>query len=147
MLLHMLTACSNELKYQKQIPFSQQGMSINDTLDFDFVIDNPKETFNLILNLEYLKTYPYQNIFFFVDVLGPQDLHHRDTIECILANPSGQWLGEVSGDMVHQDLMYRYYTHFPTKGEYKIRVQHAMRDTVLPAMRAFGIELRKFKKE
>jgi gliding motility-associated lipoprotein GldH len=143
----IFVSCGNGVMYQKYVDYSDKGMSMADTVDFDFVVENPNEKFNLILNLEYLKTYPYQNVFFFVDILGPEDLYYRDTIECILANPSGKWLGDVSGELVNQDLMYRYNTYFPAKGAYKIKVQHAMRDSVLVAMRSFRIELREFEIE
>jgi gliding motility-associated lipoprotein GldH len=147
MFLLVFSACSNPSVYKQDFQIDAAGLHMDDTLRFELPISNIKEHYNLILNLEYSKNYPYQNLFYFVDIKDPLGENYRDTIECVLASSSGRWLGEMSGDFVKQSLIYRLNINFPNQGLYYINVQHAMRDSVLSKIKSIGLELKVFEEE
>ncbi len=137
----LFSGCSNKTYFDSTTSVDESGWDFSNILSYDIPIQDTIEHYDLILSLEYQKNYPYRNIFFFVDVEAPSKATYRDTIECLLGTPSGYLLGEESGDAINQDLIYRQNIHFPQKGIYKIRVQHAMRDTLLHGFRSVGIKL------
>ena len=140
-----LFSCSSKTVFEKAVEVEEKGWHYKNILDYQFSIENSQQDFTLFLNLEYLKSYAYSNIIFFVDVIDPNEGVLRDTIECILSTPTGKMLGDVSGDEVDHQFVYRPRVNFPVKGEYQIKIQHAMRDTLLKKMNSVGIELREFE--
>ena len=146
LITFLLIACSNSTIYEKNIEVNEKGWNYKDTLKYKFNIQNPQQNYNLLIHLKYLNTYTYSNLFFFVDVIDPENNKYRDTIECIMATPKGRWLGEKSGNYIEHEFMYRYNVNFPKKGNYKIKLQQAMRDTILKKISSVGLELRKFEK-
>jgi len=143
-ILFVFWSCSNSTVYKKDFDIDEKGWDYKDVLEFDFDIENPKQNYNLLINLKYNKTYNYNNLFFFVDIIDSENTVKRDTIECIMAAPNGKWMGEISGDYVEHQFMYGYNVNFPTKGIYKIQLQQAMRDTMLKKISKVGLELQEF---
>lgn len=141
----MLWSCSNNAVYKQDFDVNEDGWDYKDSLIFNFDNENPNQNYNLLLNLKYSKTYSYNNIFFFVDIIDSENQVNRDTIECFMANPQGKWLGKSAGDFIEHQFMYRYNVYLPVKGEYQIIIQQAMRDTLLRKVSSVGIELQEFK--
>ncbi len=137
----MLWSCSNSTIYKQDIKVDEQGWDYKNQLIYDLEFDDTHQSYNLILNLKFLKSYSYNNILFFVDVVDPDKTTLRDTIECPMAWPSGKWMGESSGDYIEQQLLYRPNIHFPIQGTYQVKIQQAMRDTLLKKISSIGIEL------
>ena len=144
LLVLTIWSCSNSSVYEQNFDIDEKGWDYKDTLDFEFKIDNPKQNYNLFINLKFNKSYSYRNVFFFVDIKNPQEKVLRDTIELPLASSTGKWLGEVSGDYVEQKLVFRLNTSFPIKGDYRIKIQQAMRDTFLQKISMVGMELKEY---
>lgn len=138
-------SCSNKTFFKEAIEVDEKGWDLKKVLDFNFSIEDNKQDYTLILNLKHLESYSYNNIFFFVDVIDPNKKVQRDTIQCFLSMSTGKMLGDVSGDEVELQLIYRPKVNFPVKGAYQIKIQHAMRDTLLKKMSSIGIELREFE--
>ena len=146
-MLVLFWACSNPTVYKKTLKVDEKGWDFRDTLNYKFDIQSPNQNYNLLINLKYLNTYAYSNLYFFVDVVDPQKQKYRDTIECIMATPSGRWMGKASGDYIEHKFIYRYKVNFPKKGEYQIKLQHGMRDTLLKKISEVGIELQDFQEK
>ena len=139
-----LYSCSDDSIYKQSFPINEKAWNYHDTLSFNLDIQQNKQAYNLIINLEHKDTYKYKNIFFFVDIIGPTKTY-RDTIECIMANTKGRWLASNNGDKFTHHFMYRHNTVFPEKGHYTIVLEQAMRDTSLQAITAIGLELIKYQ--
>ena len=137
-------SCSNKTVFEQKFLVEEDGWNLQDSLKYQFDTDDVKQNYNLLINLKYKKTYSYSNIFFFVDVIDPEKETLRDTIECVMAMPSGKWLGRNSGDYIEQQLVYRYKVNFPKEGQYQIILQHAMRDSLLKKVSSVGLELQEF---
>ncbi len=146
-ILFSLWSCTNPVIYKSDININENGWSYRDTLKYNFSSHNIHQNYNLLISLKYSNTYAYSNLYIFVDVVDPENKKLRDTIECIMAAPSGRWLGNSSGDYLEHRFVYRYNINFPKEGEYQIKFQQAMRDTILKEILAVGIELRNFEEK
>ena len=143
----ILWSCSEPAVYEKTYSVDENAWNYNDTLLFEFDINNINEKYNLIVDLKYKNTYSYSNLFFFVDIKDPENIIKKDTIECFLALPNGKWLGKESGDYIEQQLLLKYNVNFPKKGHYSIMFKHAMRDTLLKKVSKVGLELHKYSEK
>ena len=144
LLFIAIVSCSNNTVYEKTFPINKKGWNYHNKLLFPLEIKNNKQAYDLIINLKHEKNYKYNNIFFFVDIIGPTQ-SFRDTIECIMANWKGKWLGDAEGNEIVHHFRYRSNIVFPETGAYTIKLEQAMRDTSLQAITEVGLQLNKYQ--
>jgi gliding motility-associated lipoprotein GldH len=86
--------------------------------------------YNLFVNLRNTNEYKYSNLFLIVEMDYPNGKTLKDTLEYKMADPSGKLLGTGFTDVKENKLWYKGYDKpfvFNEIGEYKINIQHAMR--------------------
>jgi gliding motility-associated lipoprotein GldH len=93
------------------------------------------------MNVRNNEEYPYSNIYFFINTILPDGKSARDTIECILANVRGKWLGKGMGSLKESNHLIRNNLHFPNSGTYRMEIEQAMRIDELTGIKDIGIEL------
>ena len=82
-------------------------------------------------------------MYIFLDTKYPNNSISRDTIECILADPSGKWLGDGSGDIWDNLILFKKNVRFKQIGTYKFRYEQAMRMPLLPMIMDVGLRIEK----
>ncbi|CAH8282765.1 gliding motility-associated lipoprotein GldH [Mariniflexile fucanivorans] len=95
-----------------------------------FNIKAPDSTnaYNLFVNLRNTNTYKYNNIFLIVEMTFPHGKTIKDTLEYKMADPSGKFLGTGLTDIKENKLWYKEQVVFKEKGDYVVKIQHAMRE-------------------
>lgn len=128
------------------VPISNQSWSSQDTISFTFEIDDTVSYFDFFLNLRTTTSYEYSNCFVFTTLESPTMLA-VDTIPIPLADrASGRWLGEVSGSMVENHVLFMKNVRFHELGEYRIRFVQGMRDEPLGEISDVGLTIKKANK-
>ncbi len=98
--------------------------------------------FNLFVNIRNTGNYKYSNLFLFVDVFQPEGKIERDTIECILADSRGKWLGSSgSGSIWDNQILFNRKARFPGVGKYVFRFTQAMREKELEGIMDVGLRI------
>jgi gliding motility-associated lipoprotein GldH len=69
----------------------------------------------------------------------------KDTVECQLADETGKWLGEGSGDIWDNQILFKKRTRFPLPGKYTFSYQHAMWLENMPCVMEIGMRIEKAK--
>lgn len=105
---------------------------------------NPKAFY---INLRHSGEYPYSNLYLFIDTKFPNGKSGRDTLECILSDPSGKWLGEGIGDIWDYRILLKKNVRFPQKGAYVFTLSHAMRIKELPFIEDIGLRIENYSKQ
>ncbi len=85
--------------------------------------------YNLYLNVRDNNDFPFNNLFLLVSLEQPDGLTKVDTLEYQMANPDGTLLGDGFSDVKESKLFYKEKFKFDKKGDYKIRIQQAIRQT------------------
>jgi gliding motility-associated lipoprotein GldH len=98
---------------------------------------------NVYINIRNASGYAYSNLYLFLDTKYPNNSMSRDTIECILADPSGKWLGDGSGDIWDNQILFKKNVRFKQIGTYKFRYEQAMRMPKLPMIMDVGLRIEK----
>ncbi len=98
---------------------------------------------NLYVNIRNNISYPYSNLWLFIEIAQPNGESVKDTFELTLADPLGKWTGDGFGDLRTLQAIYRENVYFPVAGEYKINIQQGMRVKGLTGISDIGLRVEK----
>jgi gliding motility-associated lipoprotein GldH len=85
--------------------------------------------YNLFVNVRDNNDYPFNNLFLIVALEQPNKKTTVDTLEYQMANPDGTLMGEGFSDVKESKLFYKDKEEFKLKGEYKVYIKQAVRQT------------------
>ncbi len=146
LLISLITiACHRNRIYEGNVEIPQGVWNMDSLVRFDFEIADTTIPYNLNLQLRTATYYPAMNLWLFVTIISPGGQMQRDTMECILANERGKWLGDCMGDICDTEIPYKQYVAFPEIGPYTILIQHGMRMENLPAVLETGMTVEKME--
>lgn len=99
-------------------------------ISFNVIPPDSTNNYNLFVNLRNTNEYKYSNLFLIVEMDYPNGKIQKDTLEYKMADPNGKLLGKGFTDVKENKLWYKGFDRpfvFNESGEYKIKIQHAMR--------------------
>ena len=138
-----LTSCDGESVFAGSEAISTGGWEAGESVKFEWQVKDTLTQHDFFIDLRHDQSYPFSNIYLFVDFTFPNGKNLRDTISCNLADERGVWLGTGFGNLVDHRIGFRKSTSFPVAGDYSIEVAHGMRETPLRGMRDVGFRLEK----
>lgn len=141
--LLLFAACDDTRVYEQNAEMPDHAWTVRNKLNFSFFIGDTLTPHNFYFNVRNADDYPYSNIFVFMNTIFPNGKLKRDTIEFVLADPAGRWLGKGQGDLLDNQLLFMSAKRFPLKGKYTIEVEQAMRQQSLPGIYNAGIRIEK----
>ena len=115
------------------VQLDPSGWDAMDTAVVTFRVEHPNHRHDLLFGLRHGEDYPFSNLFLFVELEYPNGKTLLDTLECPLGASDGRWYGEGRGWIDHR-VGYKQGVAFPIKGDYTLKVVHAMRLDPLPGM-------------
>lgn len=142
-IIPLFWSCGNDVLIDKNIEFEKESWNVNDKFETTFDISDTINNYNFFLTLRNTDDYSYQNLFVFLKTTFPNGKTKLDTINCPLANIQGKWLGKGFGGIYDNRILYMARKRFPLNGNYKIRVEQAMRDKELLGILDVGIRIEK----
>jgi gliding motility-associated lipoprotein GldH len=140
-----LVACRQDSIYTRQFHLADALWTSGDTLRFETAVDDTNGLYDLVIALRNTTDYPYSNIYFFIHTHFPQGQVSVDTLQYLLADPYGQWLGSGRGFLRDHSILYRYNIRFSQAGLYRFNIVHAMRNDTLTGIDELGFTLRHAK--
>jgi len=140
----LLVGCTDVMFQQsEQVPNKnwEQGRNIS----FDVEVLDTMKSFDFYIDLRTESTYSYANIFMFVNTAFPSGKTARDTVECILADKTGRWLGSGLGDIKDNHILFKENVRFPNSGTYTFEFEQGMREDLLAGILDLGISIENHK--
>jgi gliding motility-associated lipoprotein GldH len=141
--LTIFTACDKNLIFEKYQTIPGNGWHQDSLAAFTIPIADTLQNYNLYINVRNDIDYNYSNLWLFVELIQPGEIGITDTLEILLADPSGRWLGEGFGGIKTRQVRYKGGVYFPVSGEYKINIQQGMRDELLEGITDVGFRIEK----
>lgn len=137
----MLASCGKEAMYDNTQRIPRGSWDKKETVRFEVPVTDTVHPYKFYLNVRHSTDYRYSNVYFFINTTFPDGKKGRDTVECILAQPDGKWLGKgISGTRDNQILL-RVGLRFPMKGTYRFEFEQAMREDTLRGISDIGLRL------
>jgi len=134
-------SCGNKAVYEQVRSVPSGGWDYKEKIGFEYVISDINIAYDVSLHIRNTKGYSYSNLWLFIDTKSPDGNFQRDTLEVLLADEKGRWLGKSSQSINTMLLPYRVNVKFPARGIYFTTIQHAMRDTTLTHITDIGIRI------
>jgi len=141
----VFTSCGNEVVFSKYHTFENNEWFAKDKVTFDLEITDTKNLNNILFKIRHADAYPYSNIFLFVTTSYPDGKVMTDTMEIMLANNKGEWMGSGAGDIFDFEVPVKKNVKFPLGGKYKFEFVQGMREDPLPFIMDLGLEIEKSK--
>lgn len=145
LIVILFSACDKNQVFEKYEKIPQSGWHKDSTIVFSVPVTDTLQNHNLLLNIRNDIKYNYSNLWLFIEINQPGEIAVTDTFEVMLANSAGKWLGDGFGGIKTRQIPYRSSVYFPVSGDYKISIQHGMRDETLDAITNVGIRVEKAK--
>jgi gliding motility-associated lipoprotein GldH len=141
----LLMGCADHVVHQDTMAIPGGAWHRDQVPEFAFEVTDTVSKHDLFIDIRHTGDYPFSDLFLFVDLHGPGDRHLRDTVECLLADPTGRWygrgLGFIFADRYQAHVLYKLGNRFPTAGRYTMRLEQAMRTEELPGILDVGISV------
>ena len=141
-----LSSCDRARIFEQNQDIPESGWNSKSVLKYDVQIQDPSTAANFYINVRNGDGYPYSNLFLFIKTTFPNGKISNDTLECILADAKGKWLGSGMGDIYDNQIPFKRNVRFPIKGTYTFEIQHGMRTDNVPLIMDIGLRIEKAEK-
>ena len=145
--LFLLVSCISNVNTSSYNIFKEDTWHTDSIITLRHSIVDSLTKYDLYLKVRHNTDFEYQNIFLFVSFK-----EQTDTIEVILSEKNGKWLGKGFGDIKEVDYCFAKNTTLNSKQSSSIIVEQAMRYgdepaiTSLKGIIALGINVKKSEK-
>lgn len=137
----LAVACGGNVMYDEVQSVNERGWGAEDHLRFTVPVNDTSKVFDILFHTRNASTYEYSNLWLFVSTSAPNGVSMTDTVEFILAEPSGKWLGKGLGAVNSILLPYKLNIKFPARGVYTFDIKQAMRQNKLNGIMDLGIRV------
>jgi len=141
--LPIFNGCDQNRIYDEYRHFDRDVWNRYETKRFEIVVNDTVSYNDFYIGVRNTTDYPYANIYLFIDSRFPGGQTYRDTIECLLADRQGKWLGRGLGKIKDNRFLFKRLVRFPAKGTYVFSIQQAMRTEDLTGIADIGLRLEK----
>ena len=121
--------------------FSENKWDFNDSVIFYFNITDTILPKDLSFFVRNTVDYEYRNLFLLVETSYKNQTIKMDTLEYLITDKYGQWLGNGSGEMKDNYLIFNESFIFKKSGKYSLTVQHGMRNNPLIGINKLGFKV------
>ena len=141
----LLSSCGEAPFFEEMVEIPDQTWKHSDMIQFKVEVEDTVSTFDFFVNVRHTKSYGYSNLFIFLHTIAPDGRKRTDTLQFPMADPEGNYVGDVSGGLVMNRVIVKKQTRFPKSGTYKFVIEQAMRDKELPEITDVGLSIVKNK--
>ena len=134
-------SCGRKYLYDDIHNLPKTGWSADEKERFEFEVADTNATFLFYFHVRHKLDYRFSNLYVFMETRFPNGNIARDTLECILAEPDGRWIGKGYGRLKENLILLNPTLKFPLKGKYTLDIQHAMREEELKGLTDIGIRI------
>jgi len=142
MALVLLSACDKNRIFEENKSLSG-GWKWNEPVEFAVSIPDTLTPVNAFINIRNTSAYRYANIYLFLTTTFPNGKQSKDTLNCLLADERGKWLGKGAGDLLDNQIPIKHNVYFNQKGTYKFKLEQAMRVDPLEGITDVGLRIEK----
>ncbi len=142
-LFTTITACDSNRLFEENRVIPNKTWSAGNKVSFQATITDTALTYNVYLNIRNTLDYPYSNLFLFLQTTFPDGHKAKDTLECLLADYDGRWLGSGVGSVKFNRFLLKKGVSFREKGVYRFDLEQAMRVPELKGIEDVGLRIEK----
>jgi gliding motility-associated lipoprotein GldH len=139
----LFSSCNDNRIFEENKAIPESGWDTSNVVSFNVEIKDPSTPANFFVNVRNADGYPYSNLFLFVKTKFPNGKQSNDTLECMLADNNGKWIGKGIGDIYDNRIPFKRNVRFPVAGNYIFEIQQGMRVSSVPLIMDIGLRIEK----
>ena len=125
--------------------FDNNGWTIDDTLRYDFRVNDLNSHYTMKINIKVNDDYKYRNLYFFTKTIMPDNTIKIDTLQFIVNSIDGKSYGHGLSANKELEFILNNSLKFNQSGKYLMEIQHGMRDNPLTGVHCVGFIITKNK--
>lgn len=141
----LLSSCGQPTIFDEQVTIENAKWFKGESARYSVEINDSLTSYDFYLTVRNTTDYRYSNLYVFLLTRFPNGNLSRDTIECMLADKTGRWLGKGWGSIKENTILLKQNLRFPLSGEYQFLIQQAMRVDTLEGISNVGLRIEKSK--
>lgn len=138
-------SCTHERLFDKTVKLPSEGWAADNSYRFNVNVADTSVFYDVNIHLRNTAQYKYSNLWLFIETTAPNGNSLRDTVEFMLADESGRWLGMGLGNINTMKLPYLQNIRFPYRGIYEFTIIQAMRSDPLENILDVGLHIKEHK--
>jgi len=139
--LLLCLSCDKYGVYEKFVSIEGQSWNSSSILHFDVNMADTSQAYDVLLSVRNTGNYEFSNLYLFVTAHSPNGSFVRDTVEIILADEHGKWLGKGAASVFTTYHPYRKNIKFPLRGIYTFDIEQAMWIKDLKSITDIGLRI------
>lgn len=136
-------SCQSGVAYDEYVSIAKTGWDKDTLAVFRTDMSDSTDVYDIMVQVRNDNSYAYSNLWLFIDVIAPDGVSRRDTLECILARTDGSWLGSGWGSLYNETCPYMTNVKFSKPGPYTFRITQGMRADELAGIHDIGLLIKK----
>jgi gliding motility-associated lipoprotein GldH len=138
-------SCDSNRVYDKFKDIPDGIWNKTEPVKFDVQIDDTVSYHKVFVNIRNSGDYGFCNLYLFMSTVYPNGKISKDTIDCLLADDKGKWLGSGLGDLKDCQYLLKKGVRFHQLGVYTFELEQAMRNEKLEGIESVGVRIEKMK--
>ena len=123
--------------------YTKEGWHKDSSMTFDINVKDISNVYDILINIRNDNDYEFSNLYLFCYISKNNDIIKSDTLEYLMADLNGRWLGSGVGYIKDNCLSYLQFYNFKDTGSYKISIKQGMRKIFLEGINNVGIKIEK----
>ena len=133
------SSCDTAVVIDEHVKLDDNRWELNNVVKIEAAITDTVQPQNIYINVRNAGSYGFSNLYVFLNTYTPNGQMARDTVELILADERGEWLGDGMGDIWDNRILFKKNFVFSQAGTYRFELEQAMRMNPLPGIMDVGI--------
>ena len=141
--IFVLIECNQNEVYYKfaLIPQNEWDRYDKVTFDIDSVSIKLEHKYAISIEVTHDISYQYKNLWIYIDEIINDSVVVRDTMECLLTDYEGNWMGSGNGPTRQISILYKQNLRLDTANQYQVYIHHAMQDPILKGIEKIGLKV------
>ena len=120
-VLLIFISCDNNVVFNDYIKFNDQTWNSDSSVFFNYSVIDTISKSQVVIKVRHTTDYDFQNLILFVKSKSV------DTLDLLLANKEGKWIGSGMGDVRELEFVYMHEEIFAKKEDVIFEIEQAMR--------------------
>ncbi|MBN2482210.1 MAG: gliding motility lipoprotein GldH [Bacteroidales bacterium] len=134
-------SCDTRKLFEEYTEIPGDVWNSKNVLHFNVNISDTIRSYNIYIGVRNADRYPYSNLYLFVTAHSPDGNSLKDTVEVVLADELGKWLGKGAASIYTTQHPYKSNIRFPVRGIYTFDIEQAMRVQDLRHISNIGLRI------
>lgn len=131
MLFVFLYACKPVPILDESQDIPEDGWSYNAPVSFEFSIVDTAQTYDLILAINHMENYTFENLYLKIETIFPDKKKVEDVLSIEMTNDVGQWISKCKKQDCTLKIFLQDDIYFKQVGDHRISFQQFSREATL----------------